>query len=189
MSLSAAARRDRPASETDRLPRTLPFPLAEMPAMRANPLLLNAMPAPSVHLPSPASAMRADVSADPAALSAPISTAAPQPADVPAIPVAASTTHVSAGILTIELRSRLLRRVHYDQVKRHLGVVLQNGRLIVHPDVPAIVADMIGRHPSPGHFYKETLKGLLQTPLAGMSRAALGFRWRLRGVAGVGVRT
>lgn len=100
--------------------------------------------------------------------------------DVPAMPLPGSTSRVADGLLTIELNSRLLRRVHYDPAARRMGVVFRTGRMLVHVDVPPIIPDMIGRHPTPGYFYKETLRPLLERPLSGMSPVVLGFRWRVR---------
>jgi hypothetical protein len=85
-----------------------------------------------------------------------------------------------AGILKVELRSRVLRRLYYDRSRRHLALEMRTGGLRIYGDVPPSIPEEIISHAAPGVFYDEHLRIVLGTPISRFSATGIAFRLRLR---------
>ena len=85
-----------------------------------------------------------------------------------------------AGILKVELRSRVLRRLYYDHTRRRLALEMRTGGLRIYGDVPPSVTEEIIAHAAPGVLYHEHLRIVLGRPISHFSAASIAFRLRLR---------
>jgi hypothetical protein len=60
------------------------------------------------------------------------------------------------GILKVELRSRVLRRLYYDHTRRRLALEMRTGGLRIYGDVPPSVTEEIIAHAAPGGVVPRT---------------------------------